>query len=64
MTTPLFSDAASLRAEIADLLLVAALPAVVKQTYRDLMDHAGDDVAKLEALLAKIRNHRHTDGAA
>jgi hypothetical protein len=64
VTTPLFSDAASLQAEIADALLVAALPAVVKATYRDLAKAAGTDVAKLDALLTKIRNRGYTDGAA
>lgn len=61
MTTPLFSDAEALRAELNDLLLTAALPAAVKQTYRDCAQLAGNDAAKLEAIVGKLRaRRRHT----
>jgi hypothetical protein len=58
MTTPqrpLFDGPEALRQEIADALLVAALPAVQKETYRDQLKLAGDDVGKLTMLLTRLR---------
>lgn len=58
MTTSLFDRAEELRGELQDALAVAVLPAVTKATYRELIQQAGNDVAKLDALLLRLRARR------
>lgn len=63
MTAPsLFDTVASRKAELADAITAAVLPEKRKATFRDLMAQAGTDVAKLDALLLRVRARNPMEG--